>query len=129
MVKIVPLLSLLIVSLSVFSQGVYKGGVGDGQSMAYFSNFQTSIKSKVETQIKVYPTLITETQEYINLKFPQLAVYQLEIFNQTGYLVLSSKSDLSFEKKINVSNLKMGVYVLRISSLSYQYQTKIIKVH
>ena len=129
MVKIVPLLSLLIVSLSVFSQGVYKGGVGDGHCMASFSNFQTSIKSKVETQIKVYPTLITETQEYINLKFPQLAVYQLEIFNQTGYLVLSSKSDLSLEKKINVSNLKMGVYVLRISSLSCQYQTKIIKVH
>jgi hypothetical protein len=94
----------------------------------FVSNYENTItgirQNKVEKGIKVYPNPFVDKLS-INSNNPNLGDLDLKVFDTTGQLI---KSIDSFdENSINLSELRNGLYILRIETKSFTTFRRITK--
>ncbi|MDO3694326.1 glycosyl hydrolase [Wenyingzhuangia sp. chi5] len=101
------------------------GYSGDWSSITEFKIIEADGLSnkKITDEIKVHPNPVND---YLNISFEgDYFGYKVNIFNLTGKLVMQTSLQ-NQNNRLNLSNLKAGVYLLKITD-KYQ-STKIIKV-
>jgi hypothetical protein len=75
--------------------------------------------------LKVYPNPILRN-ENLNVEFALNTTAKINIYNVTGKLILNDKMDNLKSKSFNVSNLKSGVYFLKIETENSFITKKIV---
>jgi hypothetical protein len=102
-------------------QSTYKNSI-DCNSIT-LSYVKTSKPSGIETQpqstITIYPN---PTKDYINISVENDKIENVEIYNLTGKLVKQEKSN-----KINISNLPVGMYIIKVETDGGNCIKKVIK--
>ncbi|WP_340111267.1 T9SS type A sorting domain-containing protein [Maribellus mangrovi] len=87
----------------------------------------TSLSMELSAEEQSFSFYPNPTNDFLILKIPQkMQNYTVEIVNINGQ-VLQSYNLNSNEKRLNVSNLTVGVYLLRIQSDEHQVLKKFVK--
>ena len=76
------------------------------------------------SQMMIYPN---PTNDILNINVSDgLTIYKVEVYNNLGQLVISKK-DLTENKILDVSNLRSGIYYLKMNADGKQITRKFIK--
>ena len=82
--------------------------------------------NKEDNRIKIYPNPVKEVLN-INNNIKNDIINKVQIYNQSGSLVLSKKIESNSQIKINVEELSSGVYIVKLISSENISTTKFIK--
>jgi hypothetical protein len=88
-----------------------------------FLNFQASIDEDVLSDLKAYPNPVTDKIKLTASSY--IGNGKLDVISMTGELILSQEVNLNNEVEVDISHLKNGVYLFRISTSA---QTKIFRI-
>ncbi|QOW10428.1 T9SS type A sorting domain-containing protein [Kaistella flava (ex Peng et al. 2021)] len=99
---------------------------GDTTDLYYikteYGTLATGNTAIAETNIKIYPNPVTD---YVMLSVPEnVKIENISIYSTAGQLV---KTFQGKDQKINLSNLKSGLYIMNVKSNNGSQQFKIIK--
>ena len=75
---------------------------------------------KLDMTVSLYPNP-TKDYVYLNFTASDVKIYRIELYDISGKLVLSDAMDSRFENKMDLSELKRGIYLLKISSVTGKY--------
>lgn len=91
-------------------------------------NLTTGIKVNKESQIRIFPNP-AKRKATLSFRAPNQSEYTITIINQVGAIVYSNKIEPKggeFETSLPLSNLKKGVYIVKISSANFYTSKKLI---
>lgn len=88
-----------------------------------FASFETGINENSDNKIAIYPNPV---QQILNVK-SNLSFENIEISNLLGQIIYTSAINDSHNLRIDVSELKQGIYFIRLKGESGIYAKKFIK--
>ena len=74
--------------------------------------------------INIYPN---PTQDFVNINFENESEYQINITDLSGKIIYTFEENNQLEQRINLQNLKVGVYLLVIKDVKFK-KYKIFKI-
>lgn len=74
-------------------------------------------------KVQIYPNPVTSGKIYVNTE--SNSSKEIELYDMLGKRVLSTEMN-TYQKELNVTNLKAGVYILKITEKSNSITRKII---
>ena len=88
----------------------HEGGFADDRFTILIQGIQTNINDKIYKTVKIYPNpasdfIFAESNNNIN---------NIEIFDINGKMILSKNSFSRTKEKINLSEIKQGIYIIKI---------------
>ena len=105
-------LMLIITSFSALAQTAKNSGVAD----------QVKTENTLD-KVQIYPNPVTNGKIYINVETN--SVKNIELCDMLGKRILSAEMN-GYQKELNVSNLKAGVYILKLSEKNNNVTRKIV---
>lgn len=105
-------LLFIITSFSVQAQTAKNSGIAE----------QTKTENPLE-KVQIYPNPVTGGKIYINAENSSFKT--IELYDMLGKRILVTEMN-NYQKEINVSNLKAGVYILKLSEKNNSITRKII---
>jgi len=105
-------LLLIITSFSVQAQTAKNSGVAD----------QVKTENTLD-KVQIYPNPVTSGKIYINAETN--SVKAIELYDMLGKRILTTEMN-GYQKELNVSNLKAGVYILKLSERNNSITRKIV---
>jgi len=121
----------IFISQSIGQQSVignYKGNVNlnQGFQQSQWNRLLSSNPSKLISTL-IYPNPFLSTI-YFQFSEPVLQPIAVAIFDVTGKLVhATTKSALNSILQLDLQNLAVGIYFVRLQSASFQYYSQIVK--
>jgi len=106
------LLMLIITSFSAQAQTAKNSGVAD----------QVKTENTLD-KVQIYPNPVTSGKIYINAETN--SVKAIELYDMLGKRILTTEMN-GYQKELNVSNLKAGVYILKLSEKNNSITRKIV---
>ena len=106
------LLMLIITSFSAQAQTAKNSGVAD----------QVKTENTLD-KVQIYPNPVTSGKIYINAETN--SVKAIELYDMLGKRILTTEMN-GYQKELNVSNLKAGVYILKLSEKNNIIKIKIV---
>lgn len=91
-------------------------------SVATFFDNSLNQQKFTKHSISIYPN---PSSDYVNIEIKNQSIEKISIFDMTGKLVLE-KNNVS-NRQISISNLKKGVYIIKIETPIGIFQNKLIK--
>jgi hypothetical protein len=74
--------------------------------------------------INIYPN---PTQDFVNINFENESEYQINVTDLSGKIIYTFEENNQLEQRINLQNLKAGVYLLVIKDVNFK-KYKIFKI-
>jgi hypothetical protein len=74
--------------------------------------------------INIYPN---PTQDFVNINFENESEYQINVTDLSGKIIYTFEENNQLEQRINLQNLKVGVYLLVIKDVKFK-KYKIFKI-
>ena len=74
--------------------------------------------------INIYPN---PTQDFVNINFENESEYQINVTDLSGKIIYTFEENNQLEQRINLQNLKVGVYLLVIKDIKFK-KYKIFKI-
>lgn len=118
----------LAVPTGISPDGKFLGGIGANFELSDARGFLVRLPGSLATQdavvsdkLSVYPNPI---QDFTTIKTAN-KIETAEVYNLAGQLVFSSK--VNGDKKINLSNLKSGIYILKVKTDKGTETVKLMK--
>jgi len=105
-------LLLIITSFSAQAQTAKNSGVAD----------QVTTENTLD-KVQIYPNPVTNGKIYINVETN--TTKSIELYDMLGKRILSTEMN-GYQKELNVSNLKAGVYILKLSEKNNNITRKIV---
>ncbi|UUV22034.1 T9SS type A sorting domain-containing protein [Paenimyroides aestuarii] len=105
-------LLLLITGFSATAQTAKNSGIAE----------QTKTENTLE-KVQIYPNPVTGGKIYINAENNSAKV--IELYDMLGKRILIAEMN-GYQKELNVSNLKAGVYILKLTDKNNSITRKII---
>lgn len=105
-------LLLIITSFSAQAQTAKNSGVAD----------QVKTENTLD-KVQIYPNPVTSGRIYINAETN--SVKAIELYDMLGKRILTTEMN-GYQKELNVSNLKAGVYILKLSEKNNSITRKIV---
>lgn len=105
-------LMLIITSFSAQAQTAKNSGVAD----------QVKTENTLD-KVQIYPNPVTSGKIYINAETN--SVKAIELYDMLGKRILTTEMN-GYQKELNVSNLKAGVYILKLSEKNNSITRKIV---
>lgn len=105
-------LLLIITSFSAQAQTAKNSGVAD----------QVKTENTLD-KVQIYPNPVTSGKIYINAETN--SVKAIELYDMLGKRILTTEMN-GYQKELNVSNLKAGVYILKLSEKNNSITRKIV---
>ncbi len=94
--------------------------VNDIKGNLYGSNVNLIETSITDNNVVVHPN---PTKDFINISIsPAIRDYEISMYDLQGEKVLSTK-----ENRINIENIKAGVYFIVVTTGNQTYHTKVVK--
>ena len=106
------LLMLIVTSFSAQAQTAKNSGVAD----------QVKTENTLD-KVQIYPNPVTSGKIYINAETN--SVKAIELYDMLGKRILTTEMN-GYQKELNVSNLKAGVYILKLSEKNNSITRKIV---
>lgn len=106
------LLMLIVTSFSAQAQTAKNNGVAD----------QVKTENTLD-KVQIYPNPVTSGKIYINAETN--SVKAIELYDMLGKRILTTEMN-GYQKELNVSNLKAGVYILKLSERNNSITRKIV---
>jgi len=103
---------LIITSFSAQAQTAKNSGVAD----------QVKTENTLD-KVQIYPNPVTSGKIYINAETN--SVKAIELYDMLGKRILTTEMN-GYQKELNVSNLKAGVYILKLSEKNNSITRKIV---
>lgn len=103
---------LIITSFSAQAQTAKSSGVAD----------QVKTENTLD-KVQIYPNPVTSGKIYINAETN--SVKAIELYDMLGKRILTTEMN-GYQKELNVSNLKAGVYILKLSEKNNSITRKIV---
>lgn len=108
------------IEMEIIGYGVF---AGYGQAIDFTLDIQTlNLNQFDKNALAVYPV---PTKNYLNIEYKD-SIDTVKIYNHLGQEVYLQKFDSS-ELKLNLSNLKSGIYFIKLSSAETNHNFKIVK--
>lgn len=105
-------LLLIATSFSAQAQTAKNSGVAD----------QVKTENTLD-KVQIYPNPVTSGKIYINAETN--SVKAIELYDMLGKRILTTEMN-GYQKELNVSNLKAGVYILKLSEKNNSITRKIV---
>lgn len=105
-------LMLIITSFSAQAQTAKNSGVAD----------QVKTENTLD-KVQIYPNPVTSGKIYINAETN--SVKAIELYDMLGKRILTTEMN-GYQKELNVSNLKAGVYILKLAEKNNSITRKIV---
>jgi len=105
-------LMLIVTSFSAQAQTAKNSGVAD----------QVKTENTLD-KVQIYPNPVTSGRIYINAETN--SVKAIELYDMLGKRILTTEMN-GYQKELNVSNLKAGVYILKLSEKNNSITRKIV---
>ncbi len=105
-------LLLLITSFSVQAQTAKNSGIAD----------QVKTENTLD-KVQIYPNPVTSGKIYINAETS--STKYVEMYDMLGKRIFTTEMN-GYQKELNVSNLKAGVYILKLSEKNNNITRKIV---
>ena len=103
---------LIITSFSVQAQTAKNSGVAD----------QVKTENTLD-KVQIYPNPVTSGKIYINVETN--TTKSIELYDMLGKRILFTEMS-GYQKELNVTNLKAGVYILKLSEKNNNITRKIV---
>ena len=82
----------------------------------------TSTQTNIEG-LSIYPNPVSSERPVINIASKHSLIKQIEIFDVLGKQVLTT---ILYNKELNISNLRKGIYILKITENSISESRKLV---
>ena len=105
-------LLLIITSFSAQAQTAKNSGIAE----------QVKTENTLD-KVQIYPNPVTSGRIYINVETN--TTKSIELYDMLGKRILSTEMN-GYQKELNVSNLKAGVYILKLSEKNNNVTRKIV---
>ena len=105
-------LMLIVTSFSAQAQTAKNSGVAD----------QVKTENTLD-KVQIYPNPVTSGRIYINAETN--SVKAIELYDMLGKRILTTEMN-GYQKELNVSNLKAGVYILKLAEKNNSITRKIV---
>ncbi len=105
-------LLLIITSFSAQAQTAKNSGVAD----------QVKTENTLD-KVQIYPNPVTSGKIYINAE--TTSTKTIELYDMLGKRIVFTEMN-GYQKELNVSNLKAGVYILKLSEKNNSITRKIV---
>ncbi|SFN11625.1 Por secretion system C-terminal sorting domain-containing protein [Paenimyroides ummariense] len=105
-------LLLIITSFSAQAQTAKNSGVAD----------QVKTENTLD-KVQIYPNPVTSGKIYINAE--NTSTKTIELYDMLGKRIVFTEMN-GYQKELNVSNLKAGVYILKLSEKNNSITRKIV---
>ena len=105
-------LLLIITSFSAQAQTAKNSGVAD----------QVKTENTLD-KVQIYPNPVTSGKIYINAE--STSTKTIELYDMLGKRIVFTEMN-GYQKELNVSNLKAGVYILKLSEKNNSITRKIV---
>ena len=116
----IALINPCAIEMDAFGQGA-NGGYG--QAIDFTLDIETLGTNQFDKNaLTVYPI---PTRDFLNIEYKD-AIDEVTVYNHIGQEVYLQKSDSS-KLQLNLSNLKSGIYFVKLSSNETQHNFKIVK--
>lgn len=105
-------LMLIITSFSVQAQTAKNSGIAD----------QVKTENTLD-KVQIYPNPVTSGKIYINAE--TTSTKTVELYDMLGKRIVFTEMN-GYQKELNVTNLKAGVYILKLSEKNNSITRKIV---
>jgi hypothetical protein len=117
-----PNVSVRDLEINLLSNKLYAGTFGRGLWATDLPN-PLSVNSNAQMQLSIYPN---PTKDFINIHSPVEQPQTVKLFDISGKLILDQPFD-NTSKKINMSQIPVGVYVLKVEFDGTEVMQKVVK--